>query len=496
MSKTRPELSPHVSALLDEFVPEHVRHEYPQLIRFIEAYFNYLEDEHRSGYFANTLSDQRDPALQDEAFLDSIQNELGLFVPRKFESDPRKFYNNIIDLWRSKGSREAIETFFRLLLDDEIVVRFPFDKVLKPSDGRFVIERKLRVSMISGNGFDFIGREIRQSENLGIAKVSKVERKVYSTDVIFELSLVVDEIVGEFVDRDEIFVLDTDLRAEIYRSVTGLRITDPGSGYEIGDRIRLKQFEGATFVAFVSNVDEDGGILNVSLSNFGAGNTPLHIVETNPRNERVYLEDYVLISHATDQPVASFTDEFVIDTDEGIGADFEIEYGAIAEAEGKYEGVKGQLSESIVLQDSKFYQKFSYEVISSYSINRWLSALKRSVHPSGTEVFSNVRVFNRLPLAASSQVFRQITVPQNYLFGENAPVTENLLIFEQNYAVPSGIYFLEDYTGTTLASEEFTNDTQPNLPDEALSLDPEITGEGGLGTSSYIDSGYVEDGYV
>ena len=55
MSKTRPELSPHVSALLDEFVPEHVRHEYPQLIRFIEAYFNYLEDEHRSGYFANTL---------------------------------------------------------------------------------------------------------------------------------------------------------------------------------------------------------------------------------------------------------------------------------------------------------------------------------------------------------------------------------------------------------------------------------------------------------
>ena len=474
MSKTRPELSPHVSALLDEFVPEHVRHEHPQLIRFIEAYFNYLEDDHQSGYFANTLSDQRDLDLQDEMFLDSIQNELGLFVPRKFEADPRKFYNNIIDLWRSKGSREAIETFFRLFLDDEIVVRFPFDKVLKPSDGRFVIERKLRVSMISGNGFDFIGREIRQSENLGIAKVSKVERKVYSTDVIFELSLVVDEIVGEFVDRDEIFVLDTDLLAEIYRSVTKLKIVEPGSGYQIGDRIRLKQFEGATFVAFVSNVDENGGILNVSLSNFGAGNTPRHIVETNPRNERVYLEDYVLISFASNQPIASFSDEFIIDTDDGVGADFEIEYGAIAQTEGAYEGVRGQLSESIVLQDSKFFQKFSYEVISSHSINRWLSALKRSVHPSGTEVFSNVRVFNRLPLAPSSQLFRQIAVPENYLFGENTPITEILTIFEQDYVEPADLYFSDAYVGNIFVFEEFTNDTQPNLPDEVVSLDPEI----------------------
>lgn len=471
---TNSQISPHVSALLDQFIPDYIRDNYPDLVRFIEVYFNYLEDDHRSGYITNTLPQQRDLSLQDEIFLDSIEKELGLFVPREFEADPKKFLNHVIDLYRSKGSREAVETFFRLLLDDEIIIKFPFDKVLKPSDGRFVIERKLRVSMISGDGFDFLGREIRQARNLGIAKVSKVERKTYSTDVIFELSLVVNDIVGEFVDRDEIFVFDTDLRAEVYRSVNGLKITNPGTNYEVGDRIRLNQFAGATFVAFVSDVDENGGILNTRFSDFGTGNTPQHIVETNPKNERVYLRDYVLISYSTDQPIGSFTDEFVIDTDNGSGADFDIQYGAISETDGRYVGVKGQLSESIVLQDSRFYQKFSYEVITSYSIDRWLSSLKRSVHPAGTEVFANVRIFNLLPLGARAETFRDITVPQNYLFGENVPVEEILDLFDQNYAVKQDIYFLETYVGTSIKSETFTNDTIPNLPDEELALEAQV----------------------
>jgi hypothetical protein len=474
-------LSPHVSALLDQFIPGYIRENFPELIKFIEVYFEYLENEHASAYYQNTLPQQRDLETQDEMFLSSIESELGLFVPREFESNPRDFYYYVTDLWRSKGTKEAIETFFRLLLNDQIIVRFPWDKVLKPSDGRWVIERKLRVTMISGDGYDFLGKEILQVNNLGVAKVTKVERKVYSDVVIFELSLATNDIAGDFVDRDQIIVFDTDLRAEIYRSVTGLKITNPGTGYQIGDRIRLDQFEGATFVAFVSAVDESGGILSVRMSNFGAGNTPNHIIETNPNDERVYLEDFVLYSYATDQPIASLDDEFQIDTEEGVGADFEIEYGAIATTEGIYTGVRGQLSESIVLQDSDFYQKYSYEVVTAYSIDRWLSSIKKSVHPSGVGVFSNVRILNVLPLGATAETFTDVAIPPNYFFGENVPVTEILDAFVQDYIVGSELYFAETYVGipAVLPGTTFTNDTQPNLPAEELALESNIQNNDG-----------------
>jgi len=299
--------------------------------------------------------------------------------------------------------------------------------------------------------------------------------------VIFELSLLVNDIAGEFVPGDNIIVFDTDLEAEIYKSVQDLKIIHPGSGYEVGDRIRLKQFEGATFVAFVSQVDENGGITDIRMSNFGAGNTPNHIIETNPNNEIIYLQNYVLFQYATDQPIASLTNVFEIDTENGSGADFELQYGAVCETEGLYTGVKGQLSESIVLQDSDFYQKYSYEVVTSNSIDKWLPALKKTVHPSGVGAFSNVRILNVLPLGATAETFTDVATPPNYFFGENVPVTEILDAFVQDYIVGSDLYFAETYVGipAVLPGTTFINDTQPNLPAEELALESNIQNDGG-----------------
>ena len=129
--------SPFVSSLIDSFVPDQIRANYPDLIAFIAAYLDFLETTHESGYYQNTLPQQRDIQTQEEEFLRRIEKEIGLFVPREYEATPRVFYNKISELWRSKGSREAVETFFRLFLNDTVQVRFPWDFVLKPSDGRW-----------------------------------------------------------------------------------------------------------------------------------------------------------------------------------------------------------------------------------------------------------------------------------------------------------------------------------------------------------------------
>jgi hypothetical protein len=458
----RNELSPHISTILEEFVPDHIRANYPQFIDFVKAYFDYLEVSNESGYFQNTLPQQRDIRTQEQEFLSRIQKEIGLFVPAKYAADPKIFYDRISDLWRSKGSQEAIETFFRLFLDDVVEIEYPWNRVLIPSDGRWIVEDKLRVSMISGDANDFAGKTVQQIGSDAQARVDRVERRVYSDGVIFELTLVKGTEVAEFEPRERI-VASGGLEAEIYKSVSGLDITSRGSNYRAGDRIRVKGFEGFSFTAFVSNIDENGGITEVRFSNYGAGNTPDHIQNANT-SELYYFEDFLLYRYSDDTQVGPSEVEYEIDTDAGSGANFDLRFDAVVTTPGEYQGVRGQLSESIVLQDSDFYQKFSYEVSTNYSTRRWIDALKRTVHPGGMAVFGNVRINETLDnTIASSAIYTAITEPPKYVLLERPRFVSNPLGFAQDYTIPEQVYFAEAYVGEEFFNQELEVATEASI---------------------------------
>ena len=456
---TRNQLSPHVSSVLDQFVPSHIRENYPELIKFITAYFDFLEQTNESAYFQNTLPNQRDIRTQEQEFFRLIQKEIGLFAPRKYAANPKVFYDHVSDLWRSKGSKEAIETFFRLFLDDVVEIHYPWSQVLIPSDGRWVIDSVLRVSVISGDPNDFAGKTIKQVGSDAEARVDRVERRVYSDGVIHELTLVQGTQIGSFDSRERI-VTNEGLEAEIYRSVSNLEVTNAGTGYQRGDRIRVEGFEGFSFTAFVSGVDADGGITDTRISNYGAGNTPDHIKASNT-SEIYYFEDFLLYQYSDDTQVGPSEVIFDIDTNNGSGANFNLNYSALITTDGEYDGIRGQLDESIVLQDSDFYQKFSYEVSTAYSTRRWIDTLKRTVHPAGMEVFGNVRIHEKLDNTISSSViYTAITTPSEYQLLERPRFISNPLAFSQNYTIPEEVFFSEAYVGTEYFNDEFVATTE------------------------------------
>ena len=454
-------IAPHVDTIIDSFVPDHIEANYPDLIAFVRAYLAYLEESNLAGYYQNTLPQQRDVRTQDSEFLRRIEREIGLFVPREYEADPKLFYDRISELWRSKGSQEAIETFFRLFLNDPVQIRLPWEQVLIPSDGRWTQETKIRVSSISGNPRDFAGKQIVQIESFASATVSRVDRRVYSDGIIWELTLVKGSIVGEFFERNDIAIEDDlNTRAEIYRSVSQINVETGGTDYRIGDRVFLQGFEGITFVANVNRIDEDtGAILNLEISNFGSGNTPDHIQENNTTDE-YYLEDFLLFEYdSPNDQVGQSTLEFTVDTLNGSGATFSISYAPLVEPEGRYIGVKGQLSESIVLQDSFFFQKYSYEVITNFPLDLWEGPIKKTVSPAGTIVFGNVRVTDELELGVDAELFSFVTVPAVYELKDTQALGESVIGFIQDYTVGSDFFFLESYVGDEVANQTTTSGT-------------------------------------
>ena len=89
-------------------------------------------------YRLNTIEDSLNLNEAQEQFLDLMQKEIAPSLDKTSPVNKRAVYQKIIDFYKIRGSFESIETFFKLLYNEqEIQVSFPWDKTLKPSDGRY-----------------------------------------------------------------------------------------------------------------------------------------------------------------------------------------------------------------------------------------------------------------------------------------------------------------------------------------------------------------------
>lgn len=149
---------------------------------------------------------------------------------------------------------------------------------------------------------------------------------------------------------------------------------------------------------------------------------------------------------------------------------FSLDFGTIVQTKGSYDGVKGQLSNAIVLQDSKFYQKYSYEITTTNTIEQWIAPLKRTTHPAGTEVFSLFRMFDEIPAGTDFEVFAESVTPPIYLLGDNQSIQETLVSFGQDYASNEIPFFADDYTGFIIFEESEDSFSIIMLPTEIIGV--------------------------
>ena len=84
--------------------------------------------------------------------------------------------------------------------------------------------------------------------------------------------------------------------------------------------------------------------------------------------------------------------------------------GTIAQTAGDFLNSEGQVSEvNVRVQDSFYYQDYSYVIKVGQSINEWRDAIKSTVHPAGWAVFGEVEVVGRVNAQISMQTVDSFT---------------------------------------------------------------------------------------
>ena len=112
--------------MVSQVLPEYFATDYPNLIAFIETYYDYMDSHGAFGECLKDLYDIRDIGTTKLSYLDNMFAEFALGLGQDFFIEPREILRNFARFFRVKGSLYSIKGFFRSFYnDDTIEIEYP-----------------------------------------------------------------------------------------------------------------------------------------------------------------------------------------------------------------------------------------------------------------------------------------------------------------------------------------------------------------------------------
>lgn len=266
------DFSKEVSQLIENQFPEFYRNEGSNLVAFIRAYYEFLETNDKySLKLSRQMFDVKDIDTSLDEFLVSFKETYLADFPFQFTTDTKFAIKNIVNYYRSKGSKESLSLLMKLLFNEDISVYYPGEDVLRLSDSSWYKPSYLEVTIASRNK-SFINKEITGLKSGAKAFVESVVRKRVKGkvfDVMYLSSLRGTFIAGERISDDGT-ALNT---PRIKGSMNALDIVLGGRDNKVGDRFKVVTDEGYGGLVKVSSIIDATGRVDFKIVDGGWGFT-------------------------------------------------------------------------------------------------------------------------------------------------------------------------------------------------------------------------------
>lgn len=273
-----------ISNLVQSQLPGFVRDDHPMFATFLEYYYKYLEQDQKTINTIKLLNSYQDVDLTVDQFSDKMYSLFLKFLPKDALVDKALLIKNIKDFYRAKGTENATRFLMRILYNIEIDFYYPKRDVIRASDGKWFVQKSIRItdtaientSNTSLYGLEkFTGTRITGNTSNASALVERVDRFYEQGTQIDEL--IISNVDGNFENGETIFAIFNDIEdedtitANIFGGVVStIRVTAPGTGYQIGDPVILVSNTGTGACATVSAVTT-GNISSITVLSGGAG---------------------------------------------------------------------------------------------------------------------------------------------------------------------------------------------------------------------------------
>ena len=261
------------SALIAEQLPDFIQEDAPKFQKFIEAYYEWMEQSGNATERAKNLLDYRDIDNTLDQFIQYFKSEVMDRIPQTALADKRLLVKHIKDLYRAKGTQAAYRLLFRMIYNEEIDFYYPGVDMLRTSDGRWIQETSIRVSSPgTGDRAELDGLIIYGAESGAHAKVERVEKTS-------ELGVQVDEmflsaINGTFNDGELVRNASNTINGTVFSTtgpLSGFNVTQGGGYHQVGDVIQIVSDTSGTGANGVVIRTSDTSSINFTLRAGGSG---------------------------------------------------------------------------------------------------------------------------------------------------------------------------------------------------------------------------------
>ena len=180
--------------------------------------------------------------------------------------------------------------------------------------------------------------------------------------------------------------------------------------------------------------------------------------------------------------------------------------GTIATTAGEFLGERGKISSDVMrVQDSNYYQDYSYVVRVGESINTWRNAIKRTVHPAGWAVFGEVSIVNQVTAGIQAFTADDLSTPEGTftpelasllftvftsIFGRRLGTVDDGTTLRNTPTLGTDTVLGRDgtrdttltrintiFVGVVRANPQVSGSTLANLPKYAFAVEPTLTDE-------------------
>lgn len=305
-----------ISTVVSSQLPFFVRNDHPNFVAFLEAYYEYLEHSNTTLQFGKTTERSKnllgyldiDNTLDD--FSDILFQRFLNLMPKDLMVDKKLILKNAKDFYRSTGSEKSIRFLMRAIFNEEIDFYYPKTDVLRASDGKWFVERTIRITEETVNGVantstsaleKFISRKITGNTSNASAKVESVSR-FFDKNVRVD-ELVISEVKGIFKAGETIRAYYNEatetkmVTGRVFGGIfNGVKIINTGASY----------VKGTSIPVVTTDVDANGAIITIDKVSTG-----------NISAVTVITDDYGYIDGGAGYRVGDF---LAISDPEGLGA--------------------------------------------------------------------------------------------------------------------------------------------------------------------------------
>lgn len=274
-----------ISNIVASQLPFYVRNDHENFVAFMEAYYEFLEQNNANGVvnISRTMLDQLD-IDQTDLFANNFYRNFISLIPQSAVADKNIITKKIKDFYLAKGSEKSVKFLTRILFNEEADFYYPKTDILRASDGKWFIEKSIKITDIkvnneANNAIDiankFIGTKIVGQTTNASAIVEKVDSYYEGGSLVRELKITgqyktfgFGESISAVFPENGAF---KNISANLFSGgINTVKITNAGSSYNVGDQVVVEGGNGSGAIITVASIGT-GSLTSIATLYGGAG---------------------------------------------------------------------------------------------------------------------------------------------------------------------------------------------------------------------------------